>query len=318
MISYWRIFLYGIQGFRRNVWLSVIAIITMTLTVVTVSAFGLGNLVAAKQYSQVKSKIDYNIFIEDSAADADVDLLRSAVEARPEVSFATYLDKDAVRKSFDTLLGQGDSTDLQGIVTADHNPLPREIDIKFKDANQIDSFNSFVKQDRFTKIIQRTSYQQNKSEITNFLRVVNFLRVFGIFFTVFFLVIAFLVILNTIRLAIYARREEVEVMRLVGATSGYIRGPFLVEGIFFGVVGALVASVLSWIFLRQLDKLLASTYADNSTNFISDLFSGTLSGITQSATFNSLFGYLVAAQLLLGLALGIICSYLAVRRYLKE
>ena len=316
MISIWRIVRYGVQGFRRNIWLSAIAIITMILTIVTITIFALGNIVATKKYQEFNTKIDYNIFIKDGASDADVSVLKQSVTDRPEVQSNIYYDKEAVRKRFDQIFSSEDA--LKGLFTPDNNPLPREIDVKFKNPNQIDSFDQFVRQKRFEQVIDDTSYRNNKSLITNYIRLTNFLRIFGISFTVFFVFIAVLVILNTIRLAIYSRREEVEVMRLVGATQSYIRGPFLVEGILFGALGSLVSAVLTWAFLRQLQVVLASSLSDNTTNFISDLFSGSFENITTISGFNNLFGQLFILQLGVGMALGVICSYLAVRRYLKE
>ena len=311
-----RILRYGAQGFRRNIWLSVIAIITMTLTIMTITIFALSNVVASHKYQEFNSKIDYNIFIRDSASQADVDLLRTQASTRSEVAQLVYLDKDQVRERFDQVFSHED--ELKGIFTVDNNPLPREIDIRFKDPNQIDTFDSFVRQDRFAKVVEDTTYRVNRPVITNYVRITNFLKVFGISFTGFFILIAVLVILNTIRLAIYSRRDEVEVMRLVGGTRSYIRGPFLVEGVLFGFLGALIATIFCWVFLHQLQLILATSFQDNSTNYISELFGGTFGTITSIRGFNDLLIQLFIFQVGIGLALGILCSYLAVHRYLRE
>lgn len=311
-----RILRYGIQGFRRNIWLSIIAIITMTLTITTITIFALTNVVANHKYEEFNNKIDYNIFIQDKASDADVTQLRTQIDHRPEVSSSDYISKEQAKDRFDSYFGNVDA--LRGIITADNNPLPREIDVKFTDPKSIDQFNTFITQDRFSQVIERTSYQDNHDLIANYVRLTNFFRIFALSFTIFFLFIAILVILNTIRLAIFARREEVEIMRLVGATSGYIRGPFLVEGALFGVIGALVSGLLAWVFLGQIRKLLEITYTSKSTNFMSDLFGSSLGGITSSGSFNSLLSELLVFQIIVGLILGMVCSFLAVRRYLKE
>jgi cell division transport system permease protein len=316
MNSVFRIFSYGIQGFRRNIWLSVIAIITMTLTITTITVFSLANIVASKKYQEFNEKIDYNIFLRDAASEADVTNFKDQVSSRPEVENSIYLNKDQVRERFNGFFGQVDA--LKGIITDENNPLPREIDVKFKDPGQIDLFDEFVRQERFGSLIEKTSYQDNKNLISTYLRLTNFLKVFGISFTVFFLLIAILVILNTIRLAIYSRREEIEIMRLVGATRGFIRGPFLVEGVLFGLIGALISGLLAWAFLLQLKSLLESSFSTQSANFITDLFGGSLGGITNASGFNTLFAQLFAIQIAIGLALGVACSFIAIRRYLKE
>ncbi|MEI6478231.1 MAG: permease-like cell division protein FtsX [bacterium] len=316
MNAIFRILLYGVQGFRRNIWLSIIAIITMTLTITTISIFAVGDVVANKKYQEFNDRIDYNVFIKDSASDADVTQLRDQVTARSEVAASTYLSKEDVRARFDTFFKNIES--LKGIITSDNNPLPREIDVRFKDPGQIDQFDSFIRQDRYKQVVDKTSYQDNKDLITTYVRLTNFFKVFGLSFTGFFVMIAILVILNTIRLAIYARREEIEVMRLVGATRGFIRGPFLIEGVLFGVLGALISGVLSWAFLLQLRSLLQSSFSSQTSNFVTDLFGTSLGGITNTGGLNVIFLELFALQLGVGLLLGVLCSSMAVRRYLKE
>lgn len=316
MSNIFRILRYGIQGFRRNIWLSIIAIITMTLTLTTITVFVLGDMVANKQYEEFNKKIDYIIFIKDAAADADVDSFFSQVKAREEVSQSGFYSKEDIRKKFEESFKENEA--LRGIVTAENNPLPREVDIRFHDPRSIDTFDKFVAQPRFEQIVESTSYKSNRGAIDNYVRTTNVLKVFGLFFTGFFILIAVLVIFNTIRLAIFARREEIEIMRLVGATKGYIRGPFLIEGMLFGVMGALFSAVLFWGLLRQLQLVLQDSLRYGTTNFINDLLSSSMSNITSASGFNDLFMRLLLTQIAAGVLLGTICSYVAARRYLRE
>lgn len=316
MNSIFRIIRYGIQGFRRNIWLSVIAIITMTITLLTITVFAVGDVVVNKKNEEFSKKnIDYVVFIKDTASQPDVDLFRTQLSAQPQVLSLNYVSKDDARKQFDELFGN--DPDLRGIITDDNNPLPREINVRFSQANAISTFDQFVSQDKFKAIVDKTSYQNNKQVIDNYLRLTTFLKIIGIAFTCFFLIIAMLVILNTIRLTIYSRREEIEVMRYVGATQGYIRGPFIVEGVLFGIISALITSVVAWGVLTQLQSLVTQTFNSGATNAITDLFASTL-GVGQSSVVSSLLAYLFFLQLLVGILLGIVCSFLAVRRYLKD
>jgi cell division transport system permease protein len=316
MISFIRIIRYGAQGFKRNIWLSVIAIITMTLTLTTVTVFALGDLVASKQYQEFNKKIDYVIFLKDAASDGDVDGFYTQLKLRSEVKASTYYDKTQVLSRFQENVKNIEA--LKGVVSSDNNPLPREVDVKFNDPKQIDTFDNFVRQTKYVQIVEATSYQTNKGAIDNYLKATNLLRLFGLFFTGFFVLIAFLVILNTIRLAIFSRREEIEVMRLVGATTAYVRGPFLVEGILFGLIGALISAILFWGILHQVQLVLQDSLRTGTTNYLSDIFSSSLGGIISIPGFNSLFGQLLLLQLGAGVLLGTLCSYIAARRYLRE
>jgi len=314
MISgFGRILAYGVQGFRRNLWLSVIAIITMVLTIVTLTIFAMGDVVITQQYKAFNQKFDYIIFIRNEASDADVALLRQQVANRPEVSTTDYISKDQALVQYNKIFsGEPDLL----IFTKDNNELPREITAKFSDPSKIDAFNSFVSQDRFKQIIQKTSYTRNRGIIDNYLHFTSLIRLFGLAFSVFFIMIAGVIILNTIRLTIFARREEIEIMRLVGATRGFIRGPFLVEGVLFGVIGALLSTLLTWVFMYQLQKVLA--FSLGTDNAITNLFRTSLSSLTTQSGFNALYTQMVLLQLLVGISLGTLCSFIAIRRYLRE
>ena len=284
----------------------------MTLTIVTVTVFAVANIAATQKYKEFNAKLDYNIFIRDSASDADVKNLQDAVANRPEVTTSPYISKEKALQAF--LVNPLLSADAKAAISPDNNPLPREIDVRFNDPNKIAGFNDFVNSERFKSTIESTSYHHNEEGIAGYLKLVNFLRVFGIGFTIFFLLIAVVVILNTIRLTIFSRRDEIEVMRLVGATSSFIRGPFLIEGMLFGLIGALVAALLCWFSLFQVQHLLGLGVGVTT---IQTLVSG-LGYLTDQAQFNRLFGQLFALQLLIGIGLGTICSAIAVRRYLRE
>lgn len=315
MYSFLRILLYGVQGFRRNIWLSVIAIITMTMTLMTITVFALGNVVATQRYEEFNKKIDYLIFLRAEASDIDVSLLQTQLQARSEVKEVTFLSKDEVRVRFEEDLGH--FQDLKGIITEQHNPLLRMITVKFNDVNQIASFDEFVQQDRFGQLIFLTSYQENKQSIDNYLQVTNFMKILGLAFAGFFMLISLLVILNTIRLTIHSRRDEIEIMRLVGASRGFIRGPFIVEGVLYGIISALVAAFISWALLSQLQSLISDSFNVGNQNLLTDIF-GTTLGLNRADTILSILSYLFVLQMGVGVLLGTFCSVAAVRRYLKE
>jgi len=317
MNSYLRVLGYGIQGFRRNLWLSVIAIITMTLTLLTITAFTVGDIVANKKYQEYsQEKIDYTIFTTDTASDQDVESLFEQVKVRPEVLSAAFTTKEDARKQFEET--NRNVPALQGIITDDNNPLPRSITAYFRDPNSIASFNQFITADKFKDIVENTSYKNNADSIENYLHFTKVLRIFGLFFTAFFILIAVLVILNTIRLAIFSRRTEIEVMRLVGATQRYIRGPFIVEGMLFAIISALLTCLLTWLILVQIDALVVQqTVRTGLSDQIAQLFTSTLES-GGGSSLNSLLFYLFVIQHLSGAVLGTVCSLLAVRRYLKE
>jgi cell division transport system permease protein len=313
--SLWRILLYGVRAFRRNIWLSVIAIITMTMTLMTITVFAMGEVVAKQRYEEFNKKIDYLVFLKDEASDTDITTLENQIQTRPEVKELHFVSKDEARNQFDKDFSDVD--EFRGIITAENNPLLRMITVKFNDVQQISNFDTFVNQDRFKQLIFFTSYKENSQNIDNYLRVTNFVKIISLAFAIFFTLIALLVILNTIRLTIHSRRDEIEVMRLVGASPGFIRGPFVVEGVLYGTISALVAIILTWAVLNQLQILVNDSFTLGATNLLTDVFGSTL-GLNQAGTMSTLLTDLFMLQLGVGIALGTLCSFIAVRRYLKE
>lgn len=316
MYTFLRVLLYGVRGFRRNIWLAVIAIVTMTMTLLTFTVFATANIVAKQRYEAYNQKIDYLIFLKDEAPEVDIDQLRTQITARSEVRSSNFFTKEQVKQQFDEDLATV-YPDLKGIITDENNPLLRYITVKFHQADQIKNFDGFVTQDRYKALIHDTSYRENQQNIDNYLRVTNFLKAIGIGFTILYTLIALMVILNTIRLTIHSRREEIEIMRLVGASPSYTRGPFVVEGVLYGTIGAILAALVSWFILSQLQTLVQQSFAVGGNNILTEIFGDNL-GLKQTDSVGSLLTYLFVLQIGMGVLLGVFCSLIAVRRYLKE
>jgi cell division transport system permease protein len=233
-----RVIWFGIQGFRRHIWLSLVAVFTMSLMLTAIMLFMLVNIGLRQAYNQVNQKINYVIFLRDEASEADIQSFKSQLQNRPEVAGVSYKDKEAVREDFAKKFESSDS--LKNLVTAGDNPLPRQLEISFASVEQIKDFSTFVRQDRFKAIVENDSYLDTAQPIQNYFTFSRTVQLLTLTFTAFLVLVAIIVILNTVRLAVYSRREEIEVMRLVGATQQYIRGPFLVEGLLYGLLGALI------------------------------------------------------------------------------
>lgn len=315
MINLSRILLFGVRAFRRNLLLSVVAIITLTATLMTLSLFVLADAMARQQYSESDKKINYIIFLEDAATDRDIELLTADVRSRSGIKDVVYHSKDEVRQRFEDLFS--DVPQLVGIITDRSNPLPRELEVTFVNPQSISDFDSIAKKDQYKSVILRTSYQDNKQQIEFYLERARFVRTLGISFAAIYFLVAMIVVFNTIRLTIHSRRDEIEIMRLVGAAPGFIRGPFLVEGILYGTLSALFASLLSWPILVQLRVLAEQSIASGTDNAFSAIF-GSSFAAGQSSSITGLLSYLFVLQISAGLILGVVCSFAAIRRHLKD
>ena len=181
------------------------------------------------------------------------------------------------------------------------NPLEASLNIKANVISEYAPIASFLESRRFSSIIDTVNYQENRKVIERLSSIIDMVRRSGVALSFVIAIVAVLVTFNTIRLTMYSQREEIGVMRLVGSSNWYIRGPFIVEGLIYGFV----ASVLTLLLFMPV------------INFISPKLLGFLPGIVLSDYFYSNIIELFVIQTLIGMALGVISSLIAMRKYLK-
>jgi len=314
MIGSLRIIRYGIQGFRRNLLFSAVAIITMMFTLLTMTFFAVGEMSMQRYTAYLNTRFDFTVYLRDEPSEEQVQLFKKRLEARDEVVTISYSDKNAVLTSFQER--NAGREDLLVGLTAESNPFARELVMKLEDPSQISSMNEFVRGDSFKEFVEDTSDGSLEVTVNSYLNLVRFVRFLSFAFTVFFLLIVTVILFNTIRLIIVARKDEIEIMRLVGATSAFVRGPFLVEGAIVGLAGALITALVTYIILIQAQLLVNQAVTGGSQNAV--VFQQVLSYITNQDDFSRLFSNLVGMQIFVGLLLGLACSALAVRRYLRD
>ncbi|MDP4038606.1 MAG: permease-like cell division protein FtsX [bacterium] len=301
MITLWRIFKTGFRNLFRNAWLSAAATAIMVVTLVIVSFFAFSALLLNSQLNAIKDKINLTIFITDEAKLDDIKNLQAKLLADNNVLSVEYISKnDALNK----LSNRSEKDkEIAKLASEVGNPLQASLEVKTKDPGKINQVVRIAKQPDYSKIVAETSYDEDRKKIVD--RIVGFsggVAKAGTVVSVAFLTISLLIIFNTIRMAIFTRREEIEIMQLVGATNWFIRGPFIVEGAMYGVIGATIAVLISF-GLMSLAKPFMSSF----------LFS--TSEVTQF--FNSKIVLIVAGEFLLGIIIGATSSLLAISRHLK-
>ena len=224
------------RGFWHNAVMSVAATVTMVLMLLMVSALviGLSGLSAALQF--VEQKVEVQAFIVDGAPQAQVDALAARIQARPEVANVTFVSKDEALAEWREQLrdqGQPDWSAQTGT-----NPIPASLRIKFRQDHTYDYGTVVSMLQADTPVVSEVLETQRVMDALN--AVTSFLRTAGIVILLLVGATVLFIVVNTIRLAVMARAEEIEVMRLVGASDAFIRWPFIFEGMLVGVLGALV------------------------------------------------------------------------------
>jgi len=291
------------QSIIRNKWLTFATVTVMTLTLFTISVFIILNILVNSTIDTVKSRIDLEIYIKDSITE---DLILDAekdVSKLPEVKNVQYLTPaDALKKWQEKYKN---NSKLYQAVGEDNNPLPASLVISLYKVEDIGKINSLFVGGKYQAITESTSYQKDgNSDIVNRLIAFSYyIKEGGIALCLVFLITSLIVVLNTIRMTMYTRKEEIEIMKLVGATNWYIRWPFILEGAFYGFISMIIASIGLIVALKFGGPYLQTYLQDYSANF-----------------FNSLNAYglmILGWQFLISIFVGVVSSTIAIGRYLK-
>ncbi|QQS27234.1 ABC transporter permease [bacterium] len=302
MITLWRMFKTGFRNLFRNAWLSIAATAIMVVTLVIVAFFAFSALFLQNQLAAVRDKIDLTVFLKDEATPDQVKKLQANIQVMPNVKEVKYVSKtDALERLRNS---SKDGEQLAKTAADIGNPLPASLEVRTATLEDLDSLNSQIKSDGAATIVASTSNDDSDVRRKVVDRIVSISRgvsQVGTVISAAFLLISLMIIFNTIRMAIFTRREEIEIMKLVGATNWYIRGPFLIEGAMYGVIGATIAMAITLPLINVAKPLFTSYFnASEVVTFVTDrIFLVTLAMYT------------------LGIVIGTLSSFLAISRHLK-
>lgn len=298
--TFLRILKYGFQSFWRNGWLSAATILIMVLALMTMQGLILFDVVTNTTVEAIKNKIDIAVYFKRGAAEDDMLTLKRNLEKLPEVKDVEYVSSVEALEQFKAEHA-GDETLSQALAELTQNPLLASLNIKANDSNDYARIAEYLEKSADPGLLEKVTYSQHKGAIDRLNRLVETLNRMGLATTLFLAFAASLVAFNTIRLAIYSNREEIGIMRLVGGSNTFIKGPYLVTGILYGFFGALASLVLMAPIAHVVDPYIVSLVPEVhlETYFYANVL--------------SLFFYLV----LFGTLLGVVSSWIATRRYLK-
>lgn len=299
-ITFKRIIKSGLKSFWRNGWLSTATISIMVLTLLVISTLLMINVIANAVLTNLQEKIDVSVYFKLEANEEDILIVKSQLEKLAEVERVEYVSQEEALRKFREK-HQDNPYLMQSLQELDENPLEASLNIKAQEASQYDAIANFLEGISYSIIIDKVDYKKNKEVIDKLSSIVANVRMVGIVLSGALILIVILVTFNAIRLAIYSAREEIKVMRLVGAGSWFIRGPFIVEGVLYGTISSLVTlGILYPIFW-----------------FVSPKLSGFLPIEDFFVYFQANFWAFLALLLGLGIVLGVLSSLFAMRKYLK-
>lgn len=310
-----RIVRTGFINFWRNGFLSFAAIIVITLSLGSFGALIFGSAFGEALIEEVKNKVDINVYFTLSAPESDVVALKKTIETLPEVEKVEYVSREQELEAFKEKW-KDNTLILQGLEEIGDNPFPAVLNIKAKEpsqyagiANFLDSKNSLSQSG--VNIVDKVNYNQNKLVIDRLGRIIPAVEKTGTAIAILLVIVAIIITFNTIRLIIYTAKDEISVMKLVGASNQYIRGPFVISGIMYGVFSGILTLVLLAVVAYYSDDAItrfAGIQGAQDFSLVINLF---------SSYFIQNFGQIFLLIMGSGIVLGAISSYLAVRKYLN-
>ncbi len=305
LITQVRIVKSGAQNFVRNATLAIAAIAVMVITLSIILFSVVTNATFSNTIQQITDKIDISVYLKDTVTDSQRQDLISNLKALPNTKSVTYVDKNQALEIYKEQ--NKDNSDLLLAISQTDNPLPATINVKPRDPNKIDDIKTYLeKTDVQALQSDKTSYSgDRKDAIDKISSATSFFRKAGIAGVAVFALVSMLIIFNTIRMAIFNRREELTIMRLLGASNWYIRGPFVVETVIYGVISAL----LSVFLLNTLFAVSAAAFDASSLGLLDIKFA--------DRYFKDHFVIILFSQLAIGILIGAASSIIATQRYLK-
>ncbi|HSH31176.1 MAG TPA: permease-like cell division protein FtsX, partial [Candidatus Saccharimonadales bacterium] len=242
MITFWRIILAGGRNFLRNAWLSTAATAVMTVTLVIILSSFISNTALTATIKTIVNKIDVSIYLSDSVTPEQVKTFQSKLSSTENVQSVKYVSKAEALEIYKQQ-NRNNPTLLNAVSDPEiAKGIPASLQIKAKDPKKLDSIVALVARPEIKPLVSEFSYEgDRKTTIDRIVQVSNFLKTTGLAASLLFTVISILIIFNTIRMAIFTRRSEIELMKLVGAPNWFIRGPFLFEAALYGIIAAIIA-----------------------------------------------------------------------------
>lgn len=295
-----RILRSGVQTFSRNVWLSAATIGIMAMTLFVLSSLILFSFLTRQMVSLIHEKIDVSLYFDPSIDEAEILRARDILRQLPEVQSVDYISRDEALTRFRER-HKANEVILQALEELGSNPLQPALAVKARDSNQYAAIITFIEQSPFKDLIAKVNFTENQLVIERLTRLINAVKRGWVALSVILAAMAGLISFNTIRMAIYSFREEISIMKLVGASNWFARGPFVVMGILVSIVASVFTLIILWPTVAVVSpKIAAFAPGTNLYGF----FKGNLLGI-------------FALQTLAGIFLGIVSSIIAINKYLK-
>lgn len=316
-----RVVKYGISGFGRNIWLSLASILVMTITLVIIIVSVVGNVILNETAVALRDKIDITVFFSPSTTDTDLKIISETIGGDSNVKKDSIIINDSVSETEKFLKEEKESGEEDMVKMAEEDVdfrkslianMPATLRFKVYDTSDMASIKNLIATDKFivSHLHENTekyspTYDMNQAQIATINTWATIAKNGGIILGTIFLVISILVIFNTVRMAVFSRREEIYMMKLIGSSKKFIRDPFIIEASIAGIISGVLASIIGYFGIEFLTPRLAGYGIKMST--ISSYYSQPI-----------ILVIIFASIIMIGVLIGTIAARFATRKYLRK
>lgn len=295
----------GFFNFWRNGTVSLASVLIMLVTLFVIGFLIFGSAILNTSLSELRDKVDINVTFVPTAEEADIMSIEHSLENLPAVSMVTYVSRDQALEEFKARHAD-DQSILSALGELSDNPLGATLNIKATDPSQYESIAGFLQSENTltpsgVTIVDHINFFQNKVAIDKLTSIIDAAHSLGFAIALVFMAISVLIAFNTIRLTIYIAKDEISVMRLVGASTSYIQGPFVVLGVIYGLVAGIATLIIFLPITYWLGKVTEDFFI----------------GLNIFSYYLHQFPQIFLIIILSGIFIGAISSFLAIRKYLK-
>lgn len=299
-----RVLKSGFVGFWRSAYVSLASVFVLTVSLFVIGATMFLDQLLTVSLQTLQSKVDINVYFVPDAPQDEIERLQNSLRALPDVESVNFTSREDALRNYREK-NKNDEIAIQALEELNENPLGASLSVQAKETSQYEQINSFLTEQQAqespsTPVIDEVNYTKNRESIDKLTSIIGAVERAGFIVMVVLLISSILITFNTIRLAIYTSREEISIMRLVGASNMFIRGPFMLQGIMYGFIAGLLAMIIFYPILLWVGPATEAFFEFNLLDYY---------------LANIFYIFLVLAGI--GIALGLVSSTLAIARYLR-
>ena len=302
LISFLRDIKFSLIDFKRNIWLSLGTLGIMILTLFTISLLIFINILGNQAIQELQKKVNISVYFKPNSKESQIKKIKEEISGWSQVKEVTYISQKEALKSFREKHKENPLI-MASLKELKENPLKASLTVVAYSPEQYAQISDRLESKQYQSIIDEINFRDHRPMIDRLSRITNNTRKIGIIVGSILCAIAILVVFNTIRLTIYTKREEIGIMKLVGATNQFIQLPYLIEGAFYGLFAGIINFGILYYILKYAGPKISTFLGSQGPNLI-DYFLA-----------NSVL--IFALETGFAVFLGIVSSFVAVRKYLK-